>query len=359
MSVIRNETSNTLITGTADDDTIYNGNSPENTLGQNVTIDALGGNDYIENRKGNVSIHAGAGDDTVVGGFESVTINGGLGNDYIQSWHYQYEGGNDTIWSGYLIDCYMIQLMNGTLDDHSVDGSDIVLKVGDGSVRVRDSNDVSIGVRDSDNKLRWEIYSDTCVYYPNATSLISGTDGDDTIINTEIEATIDAGAGNDSVRNGIKNVTILSGKGDDTIELVDNSKTLIKYTEGDGNDLILSNFDIIPGISQKDGIYDTLKVSDATINAVTIGAGEEGIDIVLGVGEDQITLRPTNQWHYTYVYQNEYPIYELRFYNGNGSDVYHLYGLGDYGPEFNVNSFLRSTAATATILSLPAARASH
>lgn len=103
---IENSTSNTLITGTAYDDTITN-------TGDNVTIKALGGDDYIANSDANtvnsgtegsgVSIVAGEGDDTVYNKHSYYpTISGGKGDDSIvvSSGHKTYINGgegNDSI----------------------------------------------------------------------------------------------------------------------------------------------------------------------------------------------------------------------------------------------------------------------
>ncbi len=101
---ITNSVNNTLITGTALNDTITNS-------GDNVTIDALGGNDYIVNDvdssvttagTGN-SISAGAGDDTIYNHHSyRPTLIGGDGNDSIvvSRGHLTYVdagNGNDTI----------------------------------------------------------------------------------------------------------------------------------------------------------------------------------------------------------------------------------------------------------------------
>ena len=80
---IYNAESNTPVSGTSDNDSIYN------EWNDNVTIDAGDGSDTISNYNGsNVSISAGAGNDEIDNnGGDSVTINAGDGNDYIRNYN--------------------------------------------------------------------------------------------------------------------------------------------------------------------------------------------------------------------------------------------------------------------------------
>ena len=96
MADISNYYSDTIITGTAEDDSIYNG-------GSNVTIEALAGNDSISNdyEASNVSISTGAGNDPISNYGVNVTADGGDGDDYFYEYGYGtayvYSGGNDTL----------------------------------------------------------------------------------------------------------------------------------------------------------------------------------------------------------------------------------------------------------------------
>ena len=79
-ATITNGNNNTLVSGTADNDSIRNG-------GSQVTIDAGAGNDTIQNtwNTSNVTINAGAGNDSIYINYNSsnITITSGTGNDTI------------------------------------------------------------------------------------------------------------------------------------------------------------------------------------------------------------------------------------------------------------------------------------
>lgn len=171
-NVIVNATDNTLLTGTADADTIFNS-------GASVTILALGGDDFIWNEEANtlnagtagygVNIAAGDGNDTVFN-FHSYypTITGGAGNDsiVIGNGHRQYidgGAGSDTI-IGTVIGGDGDWRMGGYATITGGDGSDLI----------------DVG------------YSDN--------SSITGGDGDDTIIANGKNSTVDAGGGSNVIR---------------------------------------------------------------------------------------------------------------------------------------------------------------
>ena len=79
-----------------------------------------------------------------------------------------------------------------------------------------------------------------------------------------------AGAGNDSIRNSSDNVTISGGKGNDTISAWSSKNALIKYTSGDGNDMVW-NFNETSTLQISGGYYSTQKSDDNVI--VTVGKG--------------------------------------------------------------------------------------
>ena len=145
MAEIRNEESNTLVSGTSGDDSIFND-------GANVTISAGNGNDSIENwgndstilgGNGNdsvknyghtlVKIDTGAGDDTVKTTVEDIIINSGTGNDLISLGTYSNndviiykEGdGNDTVYGFDGNDTLLIITGNYDYDDTLLVGGDI------------------------------------------------------------------------------------------------------------------------------------------------------------------------------------------------------------------------------------------
>ena len=91
MAVINNTTSNTLLSGTSGNDSLYN-------TGNHVTLSGGAGNDTIYNMKGNyISINAGVGNDaahTYEG--DSLIVNLGSGDDYFNA----YQSKNVTVYGG-------------------------------------------------------------------------------------------------------------------------------------------------------------------------------------------------------------------------------------------------------------------
>lgn len=76
MAEYENTISATLITGSAEADSIFNS-------GATVTINALAGDDTIDNSGNNVTINAGADDDSIDNTGSDISISGGTGNNYI------------------------------------------------------------------------------------------------------------------------------------------------------------------------------------------------------------------------------------------------------------------------------------
>ena len=230
-------TDNNLIFGTAKAD-IY-----ENKA-ENVTINALGGNDSIRNDEyydngwhqcDNVSINGGAGNDSIENNASNVTINGGDGNDYIhtdsESSKVMLDGGNgdDTIYN------------HRGSDYSSING-------GDGNDSIQN-------------------YADNV--------LIDGGAGDDTISSGN-DSTINGGAGNDYLHSGEGNNSLSGGKGDDTLSINFWGKNLLLYANGDGNDIIIGDF----------GINSTLKITSGTVDKAT----SDGENLFLTVGKGTISL---------------------------------------------------------------------
>ena len=199
--------SNTIIYGTNSDDTITNS-------GDKVTIQALRGNDSINNKAANVSVDGGEGADKIINSGKNVTITPQDGNDTVSN-----EADNVTITGGAGNDSVFSK------------GKNVVINGGDGADTIENNSD---------------------------TVSIAGAAGDDFIKNTGSKATIDGGAGNDtitskststsistadgndliSLSSSYKN-TIQGGKGSDTVKLDMNSTEIfIQYNLGDGDDVI-------------------------------------------------------------------------------------------------------------------------
>ena len=185
---ISNSTSNTLITGSAYDDTVYNSGA-------------------------NVTVSVGAGDDRVENSGSKVTVLGGAGTDTIYNGHIDYSS---------------IVMPNGdTVTVHSTGGTNLYVDGGD------NADFIENGI--------YEYNSSTKTYSRStktANVTIHGGAGDDIINNFNSGVTIDGGADNDSVSNYGSKVAISGGTGDDTLKNHYGSKVTI--SGGTGDDYILN-----------------------------------------------------------------------------------------------------------------------
>ena len=168
---IRNSNPIVTINGDAGNDTISN-------RAYKVFISGGIGNDYISNNKNNVSIYGGVGDDSIFnsssvqegGQNYNVLIDGGAGNDFILSTNFFETNtingglGNDTINLTY-DENFLITYTNGDGNDIIEDlggtitlsisggsynsmtsGDDVIIKVGDGSIILRDANGTALSI---------------------------------------------------------------------------------------------------------------------------------------------------------------------------------------------------------------------
>jgi len=264
------------MTGGDDDDWLTN------MRGDYVSIDAGAGNDFISNSgnyatitalEGNNEIRNGGGVDA--GGGISSAITTGDGNDTICVGDY---ADNVTVNAGAGDDYITAAQYNNSVEVHAGEGNDTI-----GGLY---SHYSTLDGGDGD-----DFISD----YSNNNSIVGGN-GNDTISISYGgggggNLTIDAGAGNDSISMEDNNSSISGGSGDDyiyirnnntvsgdagndTIELHMYAEALINYAAGDGNDLI-NAFNETSTLSIGGGEYSSVVSGD---------------DIILGVGENLITL---------------------------------------------------------------------
>ena len=283
-----NYTSSTLLSGSKDDDYIYNGYGASN-----VTISAGKGNDSIYNNGSSVTIKAGAGNDSISNYGDYVTIGGGAGNDLISFSSYaennviKYSAGdgNDTIYG--FNSTSILQL--GT-DNYSTQasGNDLLVKVGKGSIRLKNAyattDNICIASGSKSISLSKTVKlssADTIQVARNYFSVV-GSSGNDSINNSGAYVTINAGAGagNDYISNSYynsSNVTVNGGAGDDIVYLssYNPGDSVIQYVSGDGNDVI-QNFNTKSTLSIAGGSHST---------------ATSGNDIIVTVGKGQITLQ--------------------------------------------------------------------
>ncbi len=200
--------------------------------------------DTFTNSGSYVTISGGKGKDRITNTGSRVSINSGDGNDWIfnEIVGYYAAGSRDTINTG----------------------------AGDDTVS-NDSAKASISTGTG---------NDSILNY-GANSTVKAGSGNDKIINQSnsydygSNVSINAGSGNDTIwNNGGEKLTIIGGKGNDSI-INTGTKTLYKYANGDGKD-------IITGFSST----DTLKITGAKYTRSTVGN-----DVVLKVGKGSVTLK--------------------------------------------------------------------
>ena len=210
-------------------------------------VNGTGGNDVITNEKNFAVVNAGGGNDTVVNSGVNVVINGGAGNDVISlnggSARIEHTSGNDTVY-GFDSDT----TLGFSYDSIAQSGADVIMKNNNGSVTIKDTS------------------IETFI------ATVSGTDGNDRLVNSTPLRHIDAGAGNDTVENSASDVTIDAGIGNDLISL-NGGSAIIQHSDGDGNDTIIG-FD-----------------NRTTLNFDYDLARQSGNDVILASADDEITFK--------------------------------------------------------------------
>ena len=198
----------------------------------------------------------------------------------------------------------IIRLTDSTQFKASAANDDVLLTVGDSSIRIKDAKGNLVTVKDKNNKFTHNVYTGRSTIEAIAngslsggkdSTLISGTSSADYIYNDMKSSSINAAEGNDTIRDyGYLNViiagagndsirvehldTINAGAGNDTIELVGNYN-VIQYTEGDGNDVILNY-----------NSTDMIQITGSSQYTTT----RSGSDFTIKVGTGSITLKNVN-----------------------------------------------------------------
>lgn len=244
------------------------------------------------------SLKGGKGADTISGGTGNDTLTGGNGKDI-----FVYSSGKDVI-TDYVAGQDKIKLTGDTIKSASISGSDVILSVGTGSIKVKNGKSKKITVIDANGKETTKVYPEKII---NGTTkadnlnntlsgyTINGLAGNDTITNSASAVTISGGAGNDFVKNkgsniyvnvndgadkisiggSAKGVTVVGGTGNDTIYSNGNGN-IFQYATGDGKD-------VISGYSAS----DTIKISSGAISKSSVS----GSNVVFTVGTGTITVK--------------------------------------------------------------------
>ena len=208
-----------------------------NNSGERVTISSDGGADYIVNSGDSASIlagngndticgaqaiaDAGAGDDVVYNEGENATVYGGLGDDTITlnsaTWlKYARGDGNDVIYG--FDETSTLEITSGVTGTFRVvDGMDVVIPVGTGTITLKDAAGKTLTWIDAKGNVKSVVYGEFDLTNESEFNVVEGTSGADRIHNKGDRATVSAGAGDDQIKNEGANVSISGGAGNDYI----------------------------------------------------------------------------------------------------------------------------------------------
>ncbi len=322
-------------------DSIYNVSTYDDD-GYYVTISGGAGNDTIKNEYGNyASIFAGIGNDSIYNRSYSTTINGGTGNDTMTNFNaaltsvnggagndliklggdIDYASGNVTVKGGTGKDTIsisgsahsnIIQYASGDGNDviyglgstdtlkitgakytRSTVGNDVVLKVGKGSITLKDAASTTINiqgtlkgggststVQPAPAPSSDDIYGTSGHDYLKVSvggSAAYGYDGNDTITNYSNNVYISGGNGNDSIKSGsyASNVTVHGGAGNDKISVSGSDAQIYGETGNDSIYVVRCDNGYIDGGSGN----DTIGVWSAVNLTLKGGTGDDRIEL--------------------------------------------------------------------------------
>lgn len=295
-SELYGEAGNDTIENYADNVTIDGGAGVDHIFSAGDSTSLLGGdgNDSIESFGDSVVIDGGAGADYVYSDGTGNSVGGGAGNDTVEiagsSNTVVYTGGNDTVYGFSENDT--VKIGSAQLSGTSADGTDVILKIGSGSVRLMDMAGKTIHYIDSSG----DDAKSTVV-----SGAITGTARADKIDNEYAGFTINALAGNDTVTNSGASANIDGGTGAD---LLSNTGTGTSIFGGTGNDIITSS-----------GASVTIDGGQGH-DKITVGSGSSGVTVEGGKGNDTITASSASNVLFNYA-------------SGDGRDVIVGFSDGD------------------------------
>ena len=270
--IIRNTTAYTLIAGTSNNDSVYNGYTSEG----HTTIATDDGNDTVTNYGDTVVIDLGAGNDSLYTSSYYGTIRAGTGDDTISLsyghdniFQYLNGDGNDIIYNGA---ANTLVIADADFDTAvSEDGYNVVVTVKDdtgnntGTIILAGAASIGANIQSPYRTVETRTYDGgRIITNYTADTLLAGTSNSDSVYN--------ASAGED--------VTIATGAGNDTVSLSSYARNnIIQHFNGDGNDVIYNL-----------GVENTLSIADTDFT--TTASGE---DIIVTAGYETITLVGANK----------------------------------------------------------------
>ena len=219
-------------------------------------------------------VYGEAGNDTIKIAFDS-TARGGTGDDVIDLWadgvvEYANGDGNDTITNYAYYNTgndsasgNIIKITSGTVSSISGSGNDVLLKVGDGSLLLKNVKNRPVQYQEGSASLKTIYYDGNkvydAIYSDRYGGKVTGTNNADFIFEDGGRATINAGKGNDTIKTHYAEV--------------------LQYNSGDGDDVIYGW-----------GHDDTLYVTSGTVNSI-YGSGD---DVIVKVGSNNLTFKNAN-----------------------------------------------------------------
>ena len=271
--IVGNQNANSISAGTGDDSLFGNTG--------NDTILGGDGSDYINGDAGDDKLYGNVGNDTIAGGAGNDSLKGGDGNDV-----FVHVADNDVI-IDYIENEDKIKLAeeHASITSSSLNGDDVVLNVGLGTITVKDGKGKNLTIVDYageetssvysssdteefDNRSAIRVTLSSGVVVGDATARtkaigIVGNALDNTISGGSGADTLDGAAGHDYIVGNAGNDSLVGRDGDDTIYGGAGSDRIYgnagndSLVGGDGNDAIAggAGADRIYGNAGNDNLY--------------------------------------------------------------------------------------------------------
>lgn len=242
---------------------------------------------------------------TIVGNNNSNTIIGGKGNDQLTGgagddvFVFSDVGGNDLI-VDYAVGHDKIKLTSGATEGFSIDGRDVVLKIGDGSVTVKNAKGKQITVIDSAGQTSSTIYGGEDVFVDQPKNIKINKDGTSLTIKKNFVGDFDASEYSSDVKTikATANVNPIAIVGNDIDNVIKAGKGGSTLNGGRGNDKLYGNkkgsdvFMFAAG-SGDDTIYnytpdqDKIKLTGGEVTGTSI----KGSDVILYVDDNYLRIK--------------------------------------------------------------------
>ncbi len=294
VNVIRNETSNTVVSGKSTPNWIYNNgsnvtinggkgtNDIYSSSGSNVVLKGGGSYNRIRGYGNNMSILGGSLADNITASGLNVTVNAGKGNDSIYAAGfvniiYANGDGNDTVkLSDALVPSDVtFNVKSGTVGNPVTNkNGDITLKVGKGSFTFQNVGGNTFRVVNSKGSIVALNRGRQILENTDDKKTIKQTSGSWYVGNSGSSVKISLSSGADAVENYGSKVTISGGKGNDSIRN-SGSNVRFQYSAGDGNDSIVG-FNATSTLQIAGSTYSTKKSGSNIV--VTVGKGKVTLD---------------------------------------------------------------------------------